>query len=269
MLLRWVSALIGAALLFSTTYFFGSQGVVVLSMIVVFVAIVEFAALFSPSKLWASLFVACSLAVCTTHIVNPLLTLPVLLASFLVLASKGVVYYSKFEPVDAYKNMEWSLWGVIYCALLPALTLQLTMEFGWKLFYFLMITVFLGDSFALFSGMTFGGRKIFPKISPKKTVSGVLGGLVGSMVFGVVFMYFTSPAPLPILQWVIICLTIGFFAQIGDFFESLIKRYTGNKDSGKLMPGHGGFLDRIDGVYFGSIVLFLYTRIFDLAPYFH
>lgn len=269
MLVRWLSALVGAAILFGTTYLFGAQGIVYLSMIVVFVAIAEFAFLFSTSKLWSVLFISCSLLVCGTHIINPLLTLPALLLSFMLLASKGVVYYSKFEPVDAYKNIEWSLWGVIYCGLLPALALQMTLDFGWKLFYFLLITVFLGDSFALFTGMTLGGRKIFPKISPKKTVSGAIGGLVGSVLFGLSFIYFTSPAPISILQWVAICLMIGFFAQIGDFFESLVKRYTGKKDSGKLMPGHGGFLDRVDGVYFGSAILFLYTRLFDLAPYFH
>lgn len=269
MLVRWLSALIGAAVLFSTTYFFGGQGIVLLSMLVVFIAITEFAFLFSQSKLWSGLFIFCALLVCGTHIVNPLLTLPALLFSFVIIASKGVVYFSKYEPIDAYKNIEWSLWGVLYCGLLPALTLQLTLEFGWKFFYFLLITVFLGDSFALFSGMTFGGRKIFPKISPKKTISGALGGLIGSAVFGLSFMYFASPAPIAFFQWLVICLTIGFFAQIGDFFESLIKRYTGKKDSGRLMPGHGGFLDRVDGVYFGSAIMFLYTRIFDLAPFFN
>ena len=81
-------------------------------------------------------------------------------------------------------------------------------------------------------------------------------------------MYFTSPTPIDFPQWILICVTIGFFAQLGDFFESLIKRYTGKKDSGKLMPGHGGLLDRVDGVYFGSMVLFLYAHVFNLAPFF-
>ncbi|MCC6137512.1 MAG: phosphatidate cytidylyltransferase [Bdellovibrionaceae bacterium] len=268
MLSRWVSALIAATILFSTTYFFGSLGVVLLSTVVVIVALCEFTFLFSKSNAWSAVFIATSLAVYATHMLYPTYTTPALLLAFVVLASKGVVFYANQEATQTYTNIEWTLWGVIYCALFPALTLQLTLTLGWKLFYFLGITVFLGDSFALFTGMIVGGKKIFPKISPKKTISGAIGGLVGSCLFGVGFMYFASPTPIDIPHWILICVTIGFFAQFGDFFESLIKRYSGKKDSGKLMPGHGGFLDRIDGAYFGSVILYIYSQIYDLSPFF-
>lgn len=268
MLSRWLSALIGAAILFSTTYFFGNLGIVILSTIVVIVALSEFTFLFSKSNAWSALFIATSLAVYTTHLLAPTHSLSALLLAFVVLASKGVVFFSNEDAPQTYSNIEWTLWGVVYCALFPALTLQLTLTLGWKLFYFLGLTVFLGDSFAFFTGMLFGGKKIFPKISPKKTISGALGGLVGSCLFGVGFMYFTSPTPINILHWAMISVTIGFFAQFGDFFESLIKRYSGKKDSGKLMPGHGGFLDRVDGAYFGSVILYIYSQVYDLAPFF-
>lgn len=269
MLLRWVSALIGAAILFCTTYFFGSLGVILLSSIIVFICMWEFASLFSKSLLWSTLFVACSVAVYLTHIFNTPLTLPVLIGSFVLLAAKGVFFFSNQDsPNTTYLNVEWTLWGIIYCALLPALALQITYDIGWKIFYFLLGTVFLGDSCALFIGMLIGGKKIVPKISPKKTVSGAIGGLLGSCLFGVSFMYYTSPESIDIAHWISICATIAIFAQSGDFFESMIKRYSGKKDTSQLMPGHGGFLDRVDGVYFGSVVLYLYSHIYNLKIFF-
>lgn len=268
MLMRWLSALTGAALLFSITYFFGSPGVVLISSVVVFVAMIEFALLFSKSRMWMAAFLLVSVMVAATHIFSPMHTVAALVLAFIVLASKGIVFFANHETNASYQNIEWTLWGVIYAALFPALALHMTLTMGWKLMYFLLITVFLGDSCALFAGMTIGGKKIFPKISPKKTYSGAVGGLVGSCVFGVGFMYFASPEPIDIPHWILICVTMGFFAQLGDFFESLIKRYSGKKDSGTLMPGHGGLLDRVDGVYFGAVILFLYSKVYNLHPFF-
>lgn len=268
MLMRWLSALVGACILFSTTYFFGSTGIILISTLIVILAMLEFANLFSRSTLMTVMFMVCGLGVYGTRLVFPHYTLAAVMLSFIILASKGLVYYSKQEPNVSYPNIEWTLWGIMYCALSPALALHLTDVLGWKLLYFLLITVFLGDSCALFAGMKFGGKKIFPKISPKKTYSGAIGGLVGSCIFGVGFMHFTSPVPIDYLFWTLVCATIGFFGQLGDFFESLIKRQSGKKDSGFLMPGHGGFLDRLDGVYFGSIILYLYAHTHDFSPYF-
>jgi phosphatidate cytidylyltransferase len=268
MLSRWVSALTGFFTLLAITYFYGREGIVAISSIVIFICMCEFAFLFSKSKRWTGAFLIASLIIYFIHIFNPMLTLPALLLIFVALASKGLVFFAREETPKTYLNIEWVLWGVIYCGLFPALTIQLTYELGWKIFYFLLITVFLGDSCALFTGMLVGGKKIFPNISPKKTISGAIGGLVGSAVFGVGFMYYASATPIEIPHWILVCLTIGFFAQFGDFFESLLKRYTGKKDSGRLMPGHGGFLDRVDGVYFASVILYVYSYIYDLEIFF-
>jgi phosphatidate cytidylyltransferase len=268
MWMRWLSALVGASMLFSITYFFGSLGVVLVSSVIVILAMLEFTQLFSHSKLMTCMFMLCGLGVFVTHLLSPQYTLAAVMLTFVFLASKGLVYFSNHDSNISYSNVEWTLWGILYCALSPALVLNLTQVYGWKVLYFLLITVFLGDSFALFAGMTVGGKKIFPKISPKKTYSGAIGGLLGSCLFGVGFMYFTSPVPIDLLYWILVCATIGFFGQLGDFFESLIKRQCGKKDSGYLMPGHGGFLDRLDGVYFGSIILFLYAQTNDLSKFF-
>lgn len=268
MLSRVISALVAVSILFGITYWSGAIGLAILSSIIVLICTWEFAQLFSKSQIWTALFIMACLSVYGTHILSPQYTLPVLLASFLILSTKGLLLFGHQETPNTYLSIEWALWGLIYCALLPALTIELTLTIGWKVVYFLLFTVFFGDIFALFSGMSFGGKKILPQISPKKTFSGALGGLAGSSVFGVAFVAWSSSEPINYLQWVCICLFIGVFAQCGDFFESMIKRYSGKKDSGKLMPGHGGLLDRVDGVYFGSIALYLLSFLIDLRPFF-
>ena len=107
-----------------------------------------------------------------------------------------------------------------------------------------IVTVWLADSAAYFAGKNLGKHKLAPNISPNKTWEGVAGALLAVTLFGVVFCYFAHQNYLVIvfLWWITI------FSVIGDLFESLLKRQANLKDSGKLLPGHGGILDRIDGL---------------------
>ena len=111
----------------------------------------------------------------------------------------------------------------------------------WTIF----IVAFLTDTFAYFTGYLFGKHKLIPKVSPKKTVEGSVGGILGSTIICVAFGYFFK-IDLKVIVF------LGFFgsivAQFGDLFASSIKRYVGIKDYGKLIPGHGGILDRFDSV---------------------
>jgi len=119
--------------------------------------------------------------------------------------------------------------------------------------------VFMGDTGAYFSGKAIGGPKLYPLISPKKTVAGGLGGLVASMAGGAIFAAVLVPA-VPWWQGVLVGMTCGLFGQIGDFAESLLKRAGGRKDSGNLLPGHGGLLDRVDGLLFAGTVVFAWLH---------
>lgn len=126
-----------------------------------------------------------------------------------------------------------------------------------------LVAAFCSDSAALFAGMLFGKHKLAPLVSPKKTVEGAIGGLVGGMVgmflFRVIFFFCTTRA-LNIL-W---CLVIGLFGaamgQLGDLSFSVIKRQYGIKDYGRLLPGHGGVLDRFDSVIFAAPVIWLILK---------
>jgi phosphatidate cytidylyltransferase len=148
------------------------------------------------------------------------------------------------------------LWAAACLAysVLPFLALSLMRgdsEKGLHAVLFVFACVFAADTFAYFAGRTFGGPKLAPTISPNKTWSGFLGGLAGSVVVGSILLVILGyrPGLLPIE----FALGISLLSQVGDLFESWVKRRFGKKDSGAMIPGHGGLIDRIDGLIFASV----------------
>lgn len=127
----------------------------------------------------------------------------------------------------------------------------------WTIF----IVAFLTDTFAYFTGYLFGKHKLIPKVSPKKTIEGSIGGVVGSTIGCIIFGYLFN---LDMTAMIIIGSIGSVIAQFGDLFASSIKRYVGIKDYGKLIPGHGGVLDRFDSVIlvapFVYYAIILFTR---------
>jgi phosphatidate cytidylyltransferase len=117
----------------------------------------------------------------------------------------------------------------------------------------------LADTFAYFSGRAFGRRKLYEAVSPKKTVEGAIGGLVGSVLWAVIASLWFMRGSLPMAHAVPLALVAGVLGQLGDLGESLFKRSMGVKDSGALVPGHGGVLDRVDAVLATSAAVFLYA----------
>ena len=117
----------------------------------------------------------------------------------------------------------------------------------------------ISDTFAYFVGSLFGGKKLCPKLSPKKTWSGAIGGTIGGILSSLVVYWIFMPTvdvSLPNLFFMIVGLVASIINIFGDLFESFIKRKMDIKDMGKIMPGHGGVLDRIDGTMF--VMAFLY-----------
>lgn len=116
---------------------------------------------------------------------------------------------------------------------------------GWVALAF--FCTWAADSFAYFAGRAFGRRKLAPKISPGKSVEGLIGGLIGAVIVGALW------APVIDQSWLLgagVGLAVALIAPVGDLAESALKRYAGVKDSGKLLPGHGGVLDRFDSSLF-------------------
>ena len=121
------------------------------------------------------------------------------------------------------------------------------------------ILVWVNDSFAYLVGKNFGKQKLFEKISPKKTVEGFLGGLFFSCIASFFIANFTHS--LSFSSWLILSIVISVFGTLGDLIESKFKRQANIKDSGDIMPGHGGLLDRLDSIIFAAPFIYLFLRI--------
>ncbi len=119
-----------------------------------------------------------------------------------------------------------------------------------------LFVVWLGDTGAYFAGRAFGRHKLYELISPKKTIEGSIGGLVASCGGALLAWYYLVPDITPGYA-ILVALVGGAVAQIGDLVESALKRACGVKDSGRILPGHGGFLDRMDGFIFAAPVFAL------------
>ena len=121
------------------------------------------------------------------------------------------------------------------------------------------ILVWVNDSFAYLVGKNFGKQKLFPRISPKKTVEGFLGGLFFACVASYFIANFTNT--LSFTNWLILSIIVSVFGTLGDLIESKFKRQANVKDSGVIMPGHGGLLDRLDSIIFAAPFIFLFLRL--------
>ena len=176
---------------------------------------------------------------------------------------KVVFQYRQFSVQDA----TFSVMGILYIGLLFSyivvlrfsdLTVDQTagIETGAVLLWITFLGTWASDTFAYIMGCNFGSRKLCPEISPGKTVEGSIGGLVGCIAVVAILGFIWN---MPMIQVVILGLLVGIAAQTGDLFESALKRYTGVKDSGSLLPGHGGVLDRFDSVLFVAPIVYYYS----------
>jgi phosphatidate cytidylyltransferase len=120
------------------------------------------------------------------------------------------------------------------------------------------------DTSAYFAGRFLGRRKLYEAVSPKKTLEGAIGGLLGSVVWALLGSLWFLPS-LPLAHAVPLAVVAGVLGQAGDLAESLLKRSTGIKDSGDIVPGHGGVLDRVDALLMTTVVVFLYTQWIGLS----
>ena len=156
-----------------------------------------------------------------------------------------------------------TLLGALYLGVLGgtlgALRLRPPVEEGGLRLVLLLAILILADTFAFFVGHAIGRRRLAPSLSPGKTVEGALGGLAGG-VLGALLVQQLALAQVPPLHAAGLGLAVSAMGTLGDLEESLLKRWAGVKDSGRLFPGHGGMLDRLDSLLFGAPVLYYYFQ---------
>lgn len=154
-----------------------------------------------------------------------------------------------------------AVFGPIYVALPLALLALIDFRPGGEVWIFFLLTViFASDTGAFYFGKLFGRHKLYEAVSPGKTWEGAIGGLVSSLIAASLFLCLVDLHPLDI-KMVVLVLLLSAAGQIGDLAESTLKRGHGVKDSGHILPGHGGILDRIDGLIFAIPVLYLYLSL--------
>jgi phosphatidate cytidylyltransferase len=186
--------------------------------------------------------------------------LPILLTIAIIIPPIGMILRRNKE--HAFLNWAWTLAGILYIGWLLSHYISLReLEMGREWVFYALLVTFATDTFAYFIGKAWGRHKLAPDISPKKTVEGAVGGLLGAAGISVLAVWlFDLPVNYGIA--VVLGIVISIFGQVGDLFESLFKRNMGVKDSGNSLPGHGGFLDRIDSIVFTGIVVYYYVVLF-------
>jgi phosphatidate cytidylyltransferase len=170
--------------------------------------------------------------------------------------------FSNSDIKEALNQIAGTLLGIIYVAGPLGFLLAIVMlDKGRFLLFFIFFIVWSGDTGAYYVGKNFGKRLLAPKVSPGKTIEGSIGGIFGSLVGGLIaWIWFLEGISLVhCLIVIIICAIIG---QFGDLAESIIKRSAGVKDSGTIIPGHGGILDRIDSLIFAGPLFYVYHATF-------
>lgn len=158
------------------------------------------------------------------------------------------LFMNRENPLD---HLRSSVLAIIYAAFPLSLMYVLYNTAGYKVVLAMFIFIWLNDTGAFCVGSLLGRHKLFPRVSPKKSWEGVWGGLAFCIIAGALFgtvgaEYFGDDY----IRWIIIGFTTAVLATIGDLVESLFKRTVGVKDSGNIMPGHGGILDRLDSLLF-------------------
>jgi len=192
----------------------------------------------------------------------------VLLAVTIVVSIKCIIFLF-YDSVQKISTSSKYLYLLGYITLPFVFIVKIsfgTNDYNPKIILGLFVLIWTNDTFAYLVGKSMGKHKLFERVSPKKTIEGFIGGVVFAAFAGfLISKLYIQPKPefssKSILIWTIIALIVSIFGTIGDLIESKFKRIAGIKDSGSIMPGHGGILDRLDSVIFVAPIIFLFYQI--------
>lgn len=268
---RAITSIWYVALISVIVWFGGEPGFTALTVVLGVLAALEFYRMVAASKrppltyfglVWTALFILSRsselLSLLETRF-NPELITPLLLTSALVLSLIGLLVRRQKE--GAFTSWVWTIAGILYIGwLLSHLVALRGLDSGRNWVFLVLFVTWISDTTAFLVGRRFGRHKMAPAISPAKTWEGTMGGVCGAIAVSSLFFTPTLfQLPLGCGQVILLSVLVSILGQVGDLIESLLKRNLGVKDSGRLMPGHGGVLDRIDSLILAGIVVYYYA----------
>ena len=258
-LTRAISGAVYIVLLISAT-FYSSNSFLLFFGILLLIAVSEFCKLVNlknivPMLIAVGLFILCNLSY--TIKTNDIL---ILLATLLV-SVKAIFFLfdKKNKPVDSLSKYVYLIGYIILPFVLITKIPFVENSYNPNIILSIFILIWVNDTFAFLVGKTFGKHKLFEKVSPKKTIEGFVGGFIFSIVAGIILAQFLMLQSY--IHWIFIAVLASVFGTLGDLVESKFKRIANVKDSGTIMPGHGGVLDRLDSIIFVAPIVFLFYQI--------
>jgi len=274
---RWLTALIGIPLLFVIIQYCRPGYFFTFIAIMVVIGLFEFYRMFlnsgyHPQPMFG--IVIGVLVISGLHYgsdmrgIAGLVFSPSVMVAAAFLGSLVCRLFSRRDTNGAMVDVALTFTGIVYVAWLSSY-IVLVRDWntggldGRELLYFLLLVTWATDTGAFYAGTYFGRHKLYPKISPKKSVEGALGGLLLAMIIGVCCRYLFL-TELSVFDAAALAAILGVVGQVGDLAESMIKRSTRVKDSGGLIPGHGGVLDRMDSLLFNAPALYYFAYVLTL-----
>ena len=258
-LTRAISGAVYILLLVSATMYSSNSFLLFFGVLLV-LAVIEFCKLVTlksiiPLLVSIGLFILFNLSY--TNKTNDIL---ILLATLLV-TLKAIVFLfdKKNKPIDSLSKYVYLIGYVTLPFILITKLPFVENNYNPKIILSIFILIWVNDTFAFLVGKTFGKHKLFEKVSPKKTIEGFIGGFIFSIITGVILAKYLMLQSY--FHWVSIAILASVFGTLGDLVESKFKRIANVKDSGNIMPGHGGVLDRLDSIIFVAPIVYLFYQI--------
>lgn len=242
----------------------------VLAVIAGILAAIEFYRLVGVAKVLP--LTICGVAMTVLFIIAPQLDLNINISLISLLVTGAIalpmilmIFLPKQEGL--FRLWAWTLTGVLYIGWLISYLVSLRLvpdafgfpDTGRNLVLMALLATFASDTTAYFVGKAIGKHKMAPSISPGKTWEGAVGGVLGAVIACYIFTLNTFfQVPFTVVSAIVLGILLSIFSQLGDLAESMLKRGAGVKDSGNLMPGHGGIMDRLDSILFAGVVVYLF-----------
>lgn len=260
-MVRVISAIVLGLAVLAVVWFLPSWGVSALVLIAALLGLFEFSRMFLADGVERRATVIAGLAVAIAMVLFRPDALPVLLILALALFVLSLIFMRRAEQLEGSAGrLACAMLGVVYLGVcFPFWYWIEGFEMGRAVLLLAIVPACLCDTFALAAGKAFGRHRMAPRVSPNKTIEGFFGALVGSFA-GVFLMRWILMPSLTIQHAALLAIVIWIVSPFGDLVESYFKRSSGVKDSGAIIPGHGGVLDRLDALVFTGPAVYAYVK---------